>query len=620
MPIQSLLGRLCVALVCVALFATPAAPTLLAAGARAVGASTAASDLDAVGTAHAAIIRRGLLTRKGGRGNYRVTALVADDPANTVTAVAVSLERISGGDAATWSGMASSVCQGKPTVISDYQPLNIGPCGVFSADVGDKLMAGGEAEQTFRMTTWMLTNSGMSLQSSTSTVKVHVPTKGSHAVAPEGTSVIGNVPKITKPDGKTQQALSFTTSDTTGAKTVAVVVRGALYNAAGKRVGKLATTITKSASTSAIYEMPLPSGPTSNGWPLKLTFKNAEPSAVVKVFKRVQLGMNMVVPETGTTVTVRAKTVREKAVLTIGNTTWANEVDNSDKGGETKEKVVIALGNIKGVSQVDDASRVVPRFGGRLHVRSSTVRSWNWGAKWQSPDGDKGLATAVRYELRVVTIDATGTLGDMKVRSGSLATASQVGPQLEAFAFVRTAKGLEARAWTTSDRPSPSSLTIFATTEKGKKVFASSSKKAAAVERQFFGKVELSDKTKPGQQFKAEVVLTNAKGLLAKVKCVAKTSDKSAPTSTTVETADGGQLFALLTTEGELEIAATGPAAAQATGVQVTLYDASGKPKTKRYFKMAREISLWEMGDASAPPTDGSFDVAAQFLDAPGGQ
>ncbi|MCO4762407.1 MAG: hypothetical protein KC502_12930, partial [Myxococcales bacterium] len=99
-----------------------------------------------------------------------------------------------------------------------------------------------------------------------------------------------------------------------------------------------------------------------------------------------------------------------------------------------------------------------------------------------------------------------------------------------------------------------------------------------------------------------------------------KTSDKSAPTSTTVETADGGQLFALLTTEGELEIAATGPAAAQATGIQVTLYDASGKPKTKRYFKMAREISLWELGDASAPPTDGSFDVAAQFLDAPGGQ
>lgn len=617
MPRSSTLGRLFGALVCVALVSTPAVPTLLAAGADAAGVSALATTLGAAGTAHAAIIRRGLLTKKGGGSRYRVTALVAEDPGNTVTAVAVSLERIGGGGASTWAGTATSVCQGKPTVVSDYQPLLTGPCGVFSADVGDTLVAGGEAEQTFRMTTWMLTNSGMSLQSSTTTVRVRVTTKGQSAPAPVGTTVIGHLPKIARPSGKLQQALRLTTSDTAGARTVAVIVRGTLYDAAGKPVGKLATSLTKPSTTTALYDMPLAGGPSGTTWPLQLTFKEANPDLKVKTFKRVQLGQNMVVPETGTTVTVGAEALSAKALLTVGNTSWVSDVDTTAKQ-EPKEKVVLALGNMKGVSQVDDASSVVPRLGGRLHIRSSTVRSWNFGAKWVGPDGDKGLASAARYELSVVTVDADGTLGDATVRSGSLAAASQEGPTLEAFAFVRTGDGVEARAWTSSDRPSPTSLTVFATTAKGKKVFAGSSKTATAVERQFIGKMVLPEGTKPGQAFKAQVLLTNGKGLVAKVDCVAEASAKSAPVPTVVHTADGGMLFALLSVGGELELAYTGPGVTQVAGVEVTLY--GHKSKDKRYFKMAREISLWEVSDLTAPPAGGTFDVAAQLLDAAGGE
>lgn len=540
-------------------------PAALHGAAEVVGADRLAAALAGEVTAEAAFIRRGLIKKKIGQSNYRVTTIVGDDPQDEVATVQVSLQREDGG---VWQGTATSVCTGQTAPQDDYGALGGGPCGVFSVDVAPGFLTPADAGDEVVVTMTMRSSSGMVLAFPTSeTVVLRGP---SSEPAPEDDEVetLVRVPVLEEGGWRDVGSGEIVTADPPDSPTVAVALTTTLADGTGQVIATYDTTLTESVGAVAFFEGQAPNG---NGTP-NLVVRLKEGSPRVRTFPQMALDELRVAPRGD--VAARVEEV-EPGLLRVSVSNPADPAWDPD-GPAGIESVV---------------------YGGRLHVRSGRLRYWNAG---DFPDPAM-LAQAAGYSLAVAAFDEAGKVTDAKARPAWQSLTSDR-PLVESVAVVEGGGAPSLTVLTRNGRPTGSSLTATAVDlATGDEVLFGDAQTPLAAERQFAADVDLGVSGAGGEVLEGIVSIHDAGGVVVDQAAISVTvAEVSGGAATVATTALGHEVWVSL---------ASAPGQGPSAGRAEVAY--AGNPKDLPLYRWSH-VSLElrsNAGSGAAVTADLAFDV-----------
>lgn len=566
-------------------------PGVLHAGAEAMGAHSLAERLGAGSVAEAAIIRRGLITRKGGATNYRVSTFVTDDTFDEVATVRVTLERE---DGVTWTGQSMAKCTRGNTVPQEGGSLTTSAgCGVFALDVAPEFLGPDDAGDDLIVSRTLLSSSGGLVALPTIETVVVPGPAAEPAPTSDGIETLVRVPVLDEDGWRAPvSGGDFVTLDPVGSPTAAIVLQTTLADGAGQIIAQYSETLTESTEPVAIFEGPLPNG---NGNPtLVVHLEEAPPSQKVRTFHQMTLGEERIDPLDGLTVRFEATDggLASVAISNPSDPTW-------DPDGQGRVDFVLVGGT-------------------RLHVRSSIGRSWDAGVF----EDHVMLSAAAGYSMVATAFDEAGDVIDSKSRPAWQSLASDR-PVLQS---VEVLEDTAVAVATASGRPTASSLSVSGVDlDTGVEVLFGDLDTPSAAERQFAATVDLGVSGAEGATIEGLVTIEDATGAVVDQAVVEVVVGADGSTATS---ALGHAVWVVATTAPEQGASAANVRVAYAgdsedhtlwSAASVTLADPSDTagPAVTAILGFDVEFAEWTTSAGTAG-SGGDLSVSVEVLDALG--